>query len=66
MSALPKAVQAQLDQAEAIQAHLAGTAPEAGHPAPESVVEQPAEQVVPTEVQETQVTQGTAFPRSGR
>ena len=57
MSALPKAVQAQLDQAEAIQAHLAGTAPEAGNPAPESVVEQPAEQVVPTEVQETQVTQ---------
>ena len=57
MSALPKAVQAQLDQAEAIQAHLAGTAPEAGNPAPESVVEQPAEQVVPTEVQGTQVTQ---------
>lgn len=57
MSALPKAVQAQLDQAEAIQAQLAGTAPEAGNTAPEVVVETPVEQVVPTEVQETQVTQ---------
>lgn len=57
MSALPKAVQAQLDQAEAIQAQLAGTAPEAGNPAPEVVVETPVEQVAPSEVQETQVTQ---------
>ena len=57
MSALPKAVQAQLDQAEAIQAQLAGTTPEAGNTEPDVAVESPVEQVVPAEVQETQVAQ---------
>jgi hypothetical protein len=58
VSALPKAVQAQLDQAEAIQAQMTGqTAPDLGNTAPEVVAETPTEQVAPTEVQETQVTQ---------
>ncbi|OHD24081.1 MAG: hypothetical protein A2Y38_14680 [Spirochaetes bacterium GWB1_59_5] len=60
MSALPKAVQAQLDQAEALQAQLSGeTAPEAGNPVDLKLVETPVEQVEPTQVQETQVTQQT-------
>ena len=57
MSALPKAVQAQLDQAEALQAQLAAeSAPEQGNPEPaEAVAEQPALQLVETVQQETQV-----------
>ena len=58
MSALPKAVQAQLDHAEAIQAQLsAESAPVTGNPEPEATYEQPGEAVEPSEVQETQVTQ---------
>lgn len=61
MSALPKAVQAQLDQAEALQAQLSSeAAPEAGNPVDLKLVETPVEQVEPTQVQETQVTQQTA------
>lgn len=60
MSALPKAVQAQLDQAEALQAQLSSeAAPEAGNPVDLKLVETPVEQVEPTQVQETQVTQQT-------
>lgn len=57
MSALPKAVQAQLDAAAAIEAEMAAASAPEGNPEPvEPVVEaQPAQPVV-TEVQETQVT----------
>ena len=57
MSALPKAVQAQLDQAEALQAQLASeAAPQQGNTEPEAVAEQPSLQLVETDKQETQVT----------
>lgn len=58
MSALPKQIQAQLDQADALQAQLdAAAAPQEGNPeaAPEAV--QPNLQPVEPQVQETQVTQ---------
>lgn len=58
MSVLPKAVQAQLDQAEAIQRQLSGeVAPEAGNPAEPEAVVAPVEQVVEPVVQDTQVAQ---------
>lgn len=59
MSDLPRAVQAQLDQAEALQAQIYGqTAPEQGNTAaPEIAEAQTAEQPAQTVVQETQVTQ---------
>ena len=57
MSALPKAIQAQLDQAEAIQAQMAEPAPQEGNPEPEVTPEQPGLQLVQQEPQqEAQVT----------
>ena len=58
MSDLPKAVQAQLDQAEALQAQLTTEAAPTPveNPAPVSVPEQPALQPAPTEQQVAQTT----------
>lgn len=56
MSALPKAVQAQLDAAAAIEAEMAAaSAPEQGNPEPVVAVQEAPVQPEPTEVQETQV-----------
>jgi len=56
VSALPKAVQAQLDAAAAIEAEMAAaSAPEQGNPEPVVEVQEAPVQPEPTEVQETQV-----------
>lgn len=57
MSDLPKAVQAQLDAAEALQAQLVNPAPVEGNPEVASVIEAQAPQPVETVVQETRVTE---------
>lgn len=56
MSALPKAVQAQLDAAEALQAQLANPTPEQGTPEAEPSPQQEAVQQPETVQQQTQVT----------
>ena len=58
MSALPKQIQAQLDQAEALQAELdAAAAPQEGNPEAAPEAQQPNLQLVEPPAQETQVTQ---------
>lgn len=58
MSALPKAIQAQLDQAEALQAQMAEPAPQEGNPEPVVTPEPQSLQLVQQEPQqEAQVTQ---------
>lgn len=57
MSDLPKAVQAQLDAAEALQAQLVSPAPVEGNPEVAPVTEAQAPQPVETVVQETRVTE---------
>lgn len=57
MSDLPKAVQAQLDAAEALQAQLVNPAPVEGNPEVAPVTEAQAPQPVETVVQETRVTE---------
>lgn len=57
MSDLPKAVQAQLDAAEALQAQLVNPAPVEGNPEVAPVTEAKAPQPVETVVQETRVTE---------
>lgn len=57
MSDLPKAVQAQLDAAEALQAQLVNPAPVEGNPEVAPVTEAQATQPVETVVQETRVTE---------
>ena len=58
MSALPKQIQAQLDQAEALQAELdAAAAPQEGNPEAAPEAPQPNLQLVEPPAQETQVTQ---------
>lgn len=57
MSDLPKAVQAQLDAAEALQAQLVNPAPVEGNPEVDPVTEAQAPQPVETVVQETRVTE---------
>lgn len=57
MSDLPKAVQAQLDAAEALQAQLVNPAPVEGNPEVTPVTEAQAPQPVETVVQETRVTE---------
>lgn len=58
MSALPKQIQAQLDQAEAMQAEMdAAAAPQEGNPDAATSAEQPNLQLVEPVAQETQVTQ---------
>lgn len=57
MSDLPKAVQAQLDAAEALQAQLVNPAPVEGNPEVAPVTEAQATQPVETVVQETRVAE---------
>lgn len=57
MSDLPKAVQAQLDAAEALQAQLVNPAPIEGNPEVAPVTEAQTPQPVETVVQETRVTE---------
>lgn len=57
MSDLPKAVQAQLDAAEALQAQLVNPTPAEGNPEVAPVTEAQAPQPVETVVQETRVTE---------
>ena len=57
MSDLPKAVQAQLDAAEALQAQLVNPTPVEGNPEVAPVTEAQAPQPVETVVQETRVTE---------
>ena len=58
MSALPKQIQAQLDQAEALQAEMdAAAAPQEGNPEAAPEAQQPNLQLVEPPAQETQVTQ---------